>query len=328
MIRLTPAEVRERFGQFFYEKFLTIVDPAKGKIEIVEIFGNASGSAEWTAINRCRAGGIVESCELLGKLSILRARLGEEDVRFGPADGDQGGQAIEGALVEGDRVRTKWAGIAGMSLSTSGSLPQAPGVIETWYPSEQDLLVGGNKTSHVQIVTPLYEKISIGIDDTDDPEGGATFALVVRAQREAVKLDGVEPLLIRFAQLWPRSPFKTTNCTSSLLTFAVRPGAAQAMVKLIVDMVKAQTRSKDTGIAILKGIGVPKELNAFGWEVKRRLVSLEEAKAFEGMEGLELIEPGPGKQGRIGALAALGLAEEKYAAALENDRGLKLINRW
>lgn len=328
MIRLTPAEVKERFGQFFYEKYLTVVDRAKGKIEIVEMFGNFTGSAEWTAINRCRAGGIVESCEIYGKASVLRARLGEEPVRFGSVDREQGGQALEGALVEGDRVRTKWIGIAGMSLATSGSMSQAPGVIETWYPTEGDLDVGGNKISRAELVTPLYEKISFGVDDTDDPQGGATFALIARAQREVAKIDGVEPLMIRFVQLWPKSPYKTTNCTASLLTFAVRPEVRELLVNTMLNIISSQTRSTDTGIAILKGIGIPKELNAFGWEVKRRLVTLQEASSFEKMEGLQLVEPGPGKQGRIGALAALGLSEEKYAAALENDKGLELIKRW
>lgn len=328
MIRLTPEEVRQRFGKFYYESFLTIVDPAKNKIEIVETFGNYPGSAEWTAINRCRAGGIIESYEIYGRTSIIRARLGESPVHFGPADAEQGGQALQGALAEGDRVRTKWIGIAGMSLSTCGSLTQAPGVIEAWYPSEDDLNVGGSKTGRAEIITPLYEKICFGIDDTDDPAGGATFALIVNARNEAGKIAGVEPLMVKFAQLLPKCPYKTTNCTSSFISFAVRPGAAEKVIGTIVDIVRSQSRSDDAGIAVLRGIGVPEKLTAFGWEAKRRMLSLDEAYALDGAEGVELIPAGPGKKGLIGALAALGLSEEKYAAALEDDKGFELIKRW
>lgn len=328
MIRLTPDEVRERFGRFFYESFLTIVDAVKNRIEISETFGYYPGSAEWTAINRCRAGGIIEFCELYGKTAVTHARLGEADVRFGSVDREQGGQALQGALVEGDRVRTKWIGIAGMSLSTCGSLPQAPGVIEAWYPGEDDLDVGGGKTGRVEIITPLYEKIAFGIDDTDDPTGGATFALILNARNEAAKIDGVEPLLVRFAQLLPKCPYKTTNCTSSFISFAVRPGVEERLVDTIVGVVASQSRSEDTGIAILKGIGVPEALNAFGWEAKRRLLSLEEAYALDGLDGLRLVDTGPGKKGLIGALAAIGLSEEKLSSALDDDRGLERIKRW
>lgn len=328
MIRLTPDEVRERFGKFFYEEFLTVVDSAKNKIEVVEIFGYYPGSAEWTAANRCRAGGIIESCEIYGKTSIIRARIGEESVRFGSVDRERGGQALEGALIEGDTVRTKWAGIAGLSLSTSGSIPQAPGVIETWYPSSSDLDVGGNKTSRAEIITPMYEKISFGIDDTDNPEGGATFALILHARNEAAKIDGVKPLLVRFAQLFPKCPYKTTNCTSSFMSFAVRPAVREKLTGLIVDYVQSNTQSEDTGIAILRGIGVPQALNAFGWEAKKRMISLDEIDVFKNLDEIDIIDAQSGKKGIIGALAALGLSEEQYASALENDEGLKLIKRW
>jgi methanogenesis imperfect marker protein 11 len=328
MIKLEPHEVRERFGKFYYESFLTIVDSKKNKIEIVETFGNYPGSAEWTAINRCRAGGIIESYEIYGQTSIIRARLGESPVHFGPADAEQGGQALQGALLEGDRVRTKWIGIAGMSLSTCGSLPQAPGVIEAWYPSEDDLNVGGNKTGRVEIITPAYEKLSFGIDDTDDPSGGATFALVVNARIEACKIAGVHPLMIRFAQLLPKCPYKTTNCTSSFMSFAVLPGVADKVIGIIVDMVNSQSRSDDAAVAVLRGIGVPERLVAFGWDAKRRMISLDEAYPLDGVDGVQLIPVGPGKKGLIGAIAALGLSEERYAAALENDKGFELIKRW
>ncbi len=328
MIRLTPEEVKERFGKFFYESFLTVVDIPKNIVEIAETFGYYPGSAEWTAINRCRAGGIIESYELYGKTSVIRARIGEAKVRFGPADHEQGGQALQAALLEGDRVRTKWIGIAGMSLSTCGSLPQAPGVIEAWYPAEDDLNVGGSKTGRVEIITPLYEKLSFGIDDTDDPAGGATFALILHARNEAAKIEGVEPLLVKFAQLFPKCPYKTTNCTSSFISFAVRPGLEDTLIDSIVGTVRSLTRSEDTGVAVLKGIGVPEKANALGWEAKRRMVSLDEAYALDGYDGIRLIAAGPGKKGLIGALAAIGLAEEKYASALENDKGLERIKGW
>ncbi len=325
MIILTPEEVRNRFGRFFYEGVITLVDPTNNKIEIVETFGFFPGSGEWTAINRCRAGGIVEYCELYGKTTVLRARIGESEVRFGPVDQEQGGQGLEGALIEGDTVRTKWAGIAGAGLSVAASLAQAPGVISACYPTEEDLQAGGRHTNRVEIITPRYEKITIGIDDTDDPEGGATWSLALNARHEAAGLEGVEPLFLRLAQLYPKSPYKTTNCTSTIMTFAVKPGIEDALIKTVADIVRSQTRSEDTGLAVLRGIGVPESLLAFGRETKKRMVSLEETAIFETWDNLRIIEIGKGTRGRIGALAALGLSERKDAAMLYSEPASHLV---
>ncbi|HAJ27632.1 MAG TPA: tRNA(Ile2) 2-agmatinylcytidine synthetase [Syntrophus sp. (in: bacteria)] len=324
---LTREQVMERFGRYNYEGIITVVDAAAGKIEIVENFGHFPGSAEWTSINRCRAGGIVEECEIMGKTLITRARLGLAEVRFGPVDHELGGQALEGALIEGDTVRTKWAGVAGAGVSVAASLAQAPGVISVCYPTEDDLKIGGRRTNRAELITPRYEKIRVGIDDTDDPEGGATFMLAVQAQREAVKLGGVEPLLFRLVQLYPKSPFKTSNCTGTVMAFAVRPEMKEQFKSVIIDVVRSGTRSQDTGLAIMPGIDVPAALNAFGWEAKKRLVSLEETGVFENWNNLKLYEIGKGKQGRIGALASLGLSEERAAAALFEDKALLLIKR-
>jgi methanogenesis imperfect marker protein 11 len=327
MIILIREQVIERFGRYTYEGIITVADAAAGKIEIVENFGHFPGNAEWTSINRCRAGGIVEECEIMGKTLVTRARLGLEEVRFGPVDYELGGQALEGALIEGDTVRTKWAGIAGAGVAVAASLAQAPGVISVCYPTEEDLKIGGRRMNRVELITPRYEKIRVGIDDTDDPEGGATYMLAIQAQREAIKLDGVEPLLYRLVQLYPKSPFKTSNCTGTVMAFAVRPQMKERFKEVIVDAVKSRTRSQDTGLAIMEGMDVPEALNAFGWEAKKRLVSLEEAAVFETWENLKVYELGTGKQGRIGALASLGMCEERAAAALFEDKALRLIKR-
>ena len=112
------------------------------------------------------------------------------------------------------------------------------------------------------------------------------------------------------------------------MSFAVLPGMADKVIDIIVDMVNSQSRSDDAAVAVLRGIGVPERLVAFGWDAKRRMISLDEAYALDGAEGVHLIPVGPGKRGLIGAIAALGLSEEKYAAALENDKGFELIKRW
>ncbi len=103
------------------------------------------------------------------------------------------------------RVITSWAGIAGAGVGVAACLPQAPGVIRTEYPSEDDLKVGGARTNHVRIISPRYEKICIGIDDTDTKTEGATWVMALKCV-EACRIEGVEFLNMRLVQLNPAVP--------------------------------------------------------------------------------------------------------------------------
>ena len=65
-------------------------------------------------------------------------------------------------------------------LVSPACLPQAPGVLRAEYPAEEDMTVGGSRVNRVRIFSPLYEKVTIGIDDTDTPQEGATWVLALK----------------------------------------------------------------------------------------------------------------------------------------------------
>lgn len=325
---LNPLQVKEKFGPLFSQRFLTMVDTSKNMAEIIETC-MLRGTIEWDAVNRCRAGGLVQWCEVEGTTMTMRARIGEQHANFGPADAEFGGQALEVVIVNEDTVKTRWAGIGGAGVGVAACLTQAPGVIQSEYPEEEDLKVGGARTNRVEITTPRYEKVTIGIDDTDNKEGGATWVLAAKASRIAASaIDGTHPLDLRLIQLYPKSPNKTTNCVSSAITFAVKPNAVDSLIKNVKGTVKAETRSDATGIAVYKGIGIPAGLKEFGWQVKQRLVSMDEVNAHAASAGVEFIDMFDNKEGRIGALAAIALSEERTdAAAFFKDRALDIIRK-
>ena len=182
-MKLEPSQVKEKFGPMFSQKLLSMVDASKGVAEIIETCA-VRGTIEWDAVNRCRAGGLIDWCEVEGTTMIMRARLGEMQASFGPADAEMGGQALEGVTVDGDVVRTRWAGTGGAGLGIAACLTQAPGVLYAEFPSAEDLKVGGSHTNRVEIVTPRYEKVTIGIDDTDNKEGGATWVTRAEGQQD------------------------------------------------------------------------------------------------------------------------------------------------
>jgi methanogenesis imperfect marker protein 11 len=301
MITLTPDDAKKRFGPLFSQKFLVMVDESSGRAEIIEQC-RARGTIEWDAMNRRRAGGAVTGCVVEGTAMVISANLGTYLINFGAASGDIGGQALESVKVTGDEVITTWAGIAGAGVGIAACLPQAPGVIRAEYPTEDDLKVGGARTNRVRIVSPRYEKVCIGIDDTDTKTEGATWVMALKCA-EACRIDGVEFLNMRLVQLNPAVPHKTTNCVGSALNFAARPDAIDGLLDFIRTFVENNTFSNDTGIAYHRGIGFPSDSPAFA-AVKTEIITLAQAENTAKALGIVFIDNN-GRKGRIGALGAV-----------------------
>jgi len=301
MITLTPDEVKKRFGPLFSQKFLVMVDENNGRAEILEQC-KARGTVEWDAMNRRRAGGAVTGCAVEGTAMVITANLGTYPIYFGAASGDIGGQALESVEIDGDEVITSWAGIAGAGVGIAACLPQSPGVIRAEYPAEDDLKVGGARTNRVRIVSPRYEKVCIGIDDTDTKTEGATWVMALKCA-EACRIEGVEFLNMRLVQLNPAVPHKTTNCVGSALNFAARQDRISALLDFVRSFVEKNTFSKDTGIAYHRGIGLPSGSPAFA-AVKTEIVTLAQAEEAAKTFGIAFIDHN-GRKGRIGALGAV-----------------------
>ena len=301
MIILKPDDVKKRFGTLFAQKFLVMVDERAGKAEILEQC-RARGTIEWDAMNRRRAGGAVSGCRVEGTSMTIDANLGTYPVNFGPASGDIGGQALESVEVTGDEVITTWSGIAGAGVGVAACLPQAPGVIRAEYLTEDDLKIGGARKNRVRIVTPKYEKVCFGIDDTDTKTEGATWVMVLKCA-EGCKIDGVEFLSMRLVQLNPKVPDKTTNCVGSALNFAVRPDKIEELKNYVCDFVSRNMFSKDTGIAFYRGIGFSADSPALR-AVKTEIMTREQAEREAGQLGIEYLDTN-GRKGRIGALGAV-----------------------
>ena len=311
MITLTPDDVKQRFGPLFSRKFLVMVDEKAGLAEILEQC-HARGTIEWDAMNRSRAGGAVAACAVEGSTMTIQARLGRHPVNFGAAAGTIGGQALEAVDVNGDEVITTWAGIAGAGVGVAACLPQAPGVIRAEYPSEEDLKVGGARTNHVRIISPRYEKICFGIDDTDTKQEGATWVMALKCA-EACHIEGVEFLNMRLIQLNPAVPGKTTNCVGSALNFAARPGSIEALRAFVCTFVEEHTFSEDTGIAFIRGIGTVQDSPVLK-SIKTEIITLDEAEREARRLGIEYLDHN-GRKGRIGALGAVLWANRGIEAA-------------
>jgi len=310
-IELEPDEIRRRWGPLFCKDLVTLVDGEQ--IEIIEQC-SARGPVEWDAVNRTRAGGVAKEVWVEGNTLHLLATVGHEPVSFGPVDVEMGGQALEGVEVKGEKVITHWAGVGGAGL-LGACLGQAPGVDRAIFRSAHDLEMGGSHCCRVSLVTPKMERVTVGVDDTDTRESGATWALALRIGRETPA--PTKLLKHRIVQLYPRAAHRTTNCVSTALIFAT-PTPTE-LIEFLREKLRGETKSEETHIAIWMGLSIPPELQRFGQRAKSEEIPLEDAHAIARQLGIEHY-PITGERGLIGALAALGYSRAGIeAAALPHD---------
>lgn len=312
-ITLSPEEVQERFGKKFSLGIFTLVDERNGIAQIIERC-TAKGPIEWDALNRVRAGGVVEEAFVDGLTLIMNTRIGEGEVKFGPASKDLGGQALKALKVVGDEVHTTWLGLAGASVGVGACLPQAPGVLRAIYPDLKDL--GGANEVEITIVTRKMKRLIIGIDDTDSKEKGASWVLMLELMNS---MPHAKPLHHKIIQLNPNVPEKTTSCVSIAASFAVENENLDKAIDFAQNYLKKRTLSKHTSMAIFEGLKIPEKVKSYGIEAKSRIIAVEEAEKTAKENDIKMFDV-TGKRGMIGALAAIGCFDLGLkAAGLKED---------
>jgi methanogenesis imperfect marker protein 11 len=310
---LTPEQVHERFGDHWCRSFLTLVDEEAGMVRIVEEC-SVKGTVEWDLWNRRRAAGIVKDVRVEGTTLTMDAEIGEAEPRFGPAASELGAQALRAVEVHGDEVHTKWMGLAGAGYALTVCLAQAPGVKRARIGGTGG--VGGAHRAEVEVVTPVFRRLLVGIDDTDTPTEGATWALGLRLGRSMPVGRFLEHRLV---QLNPRVPEKTTNCVATCLSFAIAPGELEEAKTFVLEFVKEHTFSTQSSVAFCEGLTVPKSVVLFGRRAKGEFLTWEEAERLATASGVQL-HAVTGEKGHIGALAAVGCFDlGAVAAALPSD---------
>lgn len=305
---LTPDMVEAKYGTLFCKSFITMVDDKNGCAQIVETC-SAKGPREWDFVNRKRTGGIITDINSDGEKLIMNTVIGDRDLKFGPASSELGGQGVFSLQVEGDRVRTKWRGIAGASVGVGACIPQCKDVIETVYPD--DFKIGGANTAEVEIVTKKLVRMVIGVDDTDTPQQGASWVSSLKMGKECPYGKFIDHKII---QLNPKAPNKTTNCCSTAVSLAVEEKDIPNVIEYAKEFLRKESYSDDTVMTVFIGLKIPKELEEWSWNAKSVLYTVEEAKEIAERNGVQIVEV-TGNKGTIGAVAAIGCFDLGIKAA-------------
>lgn len=110
----------------------------------------------------------------------------------------------------------------------------------------------------------------------------------------------------------PDAPYKTTNCTGSLLTFAVLPEKKEVLISFMKEFMESRSVSPETGICYLDGLIMTE--SPYKNQIKTEIRTAEYANAEAERLGIRFIDSANGN-GRVGALGALLWANNGVEAA-------------
>ncbi len=298
---LKPNELREKFQDPWiapYEKVLTMVDG--DKVELVEYHPCISGS-HWLLHQYRNNSELIDSAFRDGNKHVYKCHVGSAPIDLQASFNAAG---IDEIVVDGDEVKVTHAGLAGAGVGAGMCRGMGEGVK---YIELLDV-GGGSKVGRATVVTPRLEKVVIGVDDTDTKDAGATWTMAHNLGVELKDL-GFEYLDHIIVQLYPHNPHKTQNCVSIALTFAVEESKKQELIDKVIEILKRDTLSDKTAIAILEGIDIPKKLREYSIATKSGMMDVETAESVANELNIPLITV-TGDQGKVGALAALGLYDD------------------
>ena len=298
---LKPDELREKFSDPWiapYEKVLTMVDD--NKVEIVEYHPCISGSL-WLLNQYLNNSELIDSAYRDGNKHVYRCHVGKSPIDLKASFNAAG---IDEISIQGDEVRVTHTGLAGAGVGAGMCRGMGDGV------KYIELLEvgGGSKVGKAVVVTPQLEKIVIGLDDTDTKDAGATWTMAHNLGVE-LREEGFEYLDHIIIQLYPDNPHKTQNCVSIALTFAVESERKDELITKVIEKLKRDTLSDKTSIAVLEGLSIPSELREYSIKTKTGMMDVETAKKLAEKLDIDLIAV-TGSQGKVGALAALGLYDD------------------
>lgn len=298
---LTRQELKKKFKDSWvsaYDEVITMVDG--NLVELWEFHPCKSGS-HWIVHQYTKTSKLIKKSKRDGNKHIFLLETGKTPLKLKASVNAAG---IEEVRVEDDEVHIVHAGLAGAGVGAAMCRGMGKGVKKIKIHETG----GGSKLGKATVITPKMEKLVIGIDDTDTKDEGATWTTAHNIGLELEK-EGFKYLDHIIVQLYPHNPNKTQNCVSIALTFAVESDKKDKLIKRTEELIKEYSLSNKSSMALLEGIEIPKKLREYAMETKTRMMTLEECEEVAKELNIKMINV-TGPEGKIGALAAIGLYDD------------------
>ncbi|OPY36919.1 MAG: tRNA(Ile2) 2-agmatinylcytidine synthetase TiaS [Methanoregula sp. PtaU1.Bin051] len=281
--------------------------------ERVEIYHDCmSGAcAAYCGYHHLLAGGMITSVERDGTLLRECARIGRQDIDVGllplPAVG------VTAIQNEGQYIIQHIRSIGGPAYSLSDMMAHADGVCKV------DIHHTGSTTDG-KVWTRALRHVTIGIDDTDTKEGGATFALALALLTHVSGMKGVLPIAHHVVMLNPSVYRKTAGNSASFIEIAVEPESCAGIIERSKKFIAGESHSPDWGIAVRRGFILPAGLREFGNLVRTEIVTRPVAEAAAERFGVQIF----GGNGVIGALGAVAMSRLPHEILLDPTKDVPI----
>ncbi len=269
------------------------------------IFTTVDGDAV-EIFHECRSEGCIAFCEYMYAIGNPRVRKNglilRQKVKAGHlAPAPNVSLDLEKVTVSNGIVYQHIRTFGGPAYSLTEMMESADGVLDIKYAKK------GNYVEGI-VATEALTHVAIGVDDTDDAESGATFALTLSLLDLLSSVEGVRRISHNVAFLYPDVPFKTAGNAVSYIEMAVKNELVESLIQRALEYLRSQTRSDETGMAVKLGLETCPALLDFARRARDGVVTVGEALAAARRSRVRTYEV-TGKRGLIGAIASLGMIE-------------------
>ena len=273
-----------------YAGIYAVCDRENRHVDIIEQ-SNCYGGSAWT-MHHYASSPLIENVISVGNMIRYRTRTGTEPLKLEASIAAAGIESVE---VSGNEVAITYAGLGGGGVGATVCRAKSQGVLR-FEISES----GGGRAAKGTIIVPRYERVLVGIDDTDNKEEGATWSMVHNIA-SALDRDEAKYLSHALVQLFP-APAKTQNCVSTVLEFACLNAKSKGvLLKDIKSALEQYSVSTETGMVVLDDFDASL-LEDYSRECRTRILTKEYALETARSKLVRIWLDG---NGVIGALAAL-----------------------
>jgi hypothetical protein len=267
----------------------------------------SGASAAFCAHHHRLAGGVLSHVERDGTLLRETATLGTRDISVGLSPLSAVG--VCGVEQSGDIIVQHIRSIGGPAYSLSDMMGRAEGVVRVESRHDGHIVEG-------QVWTRALLQVTIGVDDTDTKEGGATFALALALLNHLGRSPGIIPISHHIVMLNPSVFAKTAGNSASFIEIAVEPALFSGLREKTTRFIADESLSHEWGIAIRSGLDLPAGLREYGQMARTQVITRPVAEATAERFGVALA----GGNGVIGALAAVALTGLPHEVLLDPAR--------
>ena len=289
-----------------YNEITGVYDQRANKVMLIEDYGPQNGFfiEGWRSYHFPKTSSIVEKSYREGGKSIFIIKNGRTKLKLAPPFAPIG---ISECSVKNGKIHITYEGYGGGGVSAAYSRGLARGVIKA------DVIQngGGKKLGKGQITLPIWKMLLIGIDDTDNQEEGATYALAHNLATEISNGENIRYLIHGNIQLYPYNRYKTSNCFSTVIGFIYKTAKEKnSIIRHFQTGLKKYSLSKETAMATYEGFYLPHKIKDLSSALKFHFFDdIDYIKKIAEKNNLKTY-PITGRRGIIGAVAAIGLYDD------------------